>query len=118
MEYTRFPCPNSDGYGTQFPDQLLKSEESSPMGFYRRGQKNEKFIIELEWTLSLSEYIDFMTKYIAHRSGIPFLIRLPFYSLDNVDYRASFVSGTFNMRTFAKERYIVNAIVECMKYVS
>ena len=76
MEYYEFPTPDANGYNFNFPSQTERTSETVPLGFVRRGQINEKYILELSWTLSLEAYMSFAQAYILHRDGTPFKIKL------------------------------------------
>lgn len=118
MEYYEFPTPDANGYNFNFPSQTERTSETVPLGFVRRGQINEKYILELSWTLSLEAYMSFAQAYLAHRSGIPFLIRLTLGGTPLSFYRAMFVGGTFKMSHSAPNIFTVSAIIEAVRYES
>ena len=118
MEYYEFPIPDAAGYNFNAPAQLERTTEDVPFGFTRRGQRNEKYIIELSWTLSLEAYMSFAQAYILHRDGTPFIIKLTLGGEPLAYYRGVFVGGTFKMSHSAPNIFTVSAIIEAVRYES
>lgn len=119
MIYYQFPCPSAKSYALPFPSQLDRTDGQVPLGFFRRTQVNEKFIISLTWVLTTrQEYIDFIAAYKAHRSGVPFLIDLITDADGVVTHKGIFVGATFAMSSIGPGKFSVSATVEVMPYAS
>ena len=117
MIYYKFPCPSAKSYRLPFPSQLERTDGQAPLGFFRRSQQNEKFILPLTWVVTTRQaYIDFVAAYKAHRAGVPFLIDLITDADEVVTHRGVFVGATFNVGSLGPGRFSISASVEVMPY--